>query len=211
MMRFRSQGLPWITGTGLPAIIFYAGWLVYDHFLLLAGFVVFTLLTVFLIYFFRDPHRQPASDDASAWLAPADGVVTKIEELDSGRRRIVIFLTIFNVHINRMPVDGVIEEILYRPGSFLPAYREKLHEKNERNIIRCRDGQGREFEVWQIAGLLARRIYSWLEEGTNFKRGQQFGMIALSSRTDLVIPGDVIPEIEIGDTVRAGQTVVARG
>ncbi|MGM0380429.1 MAG: phosphatidylserine decarboxylase [bacterium] len=210
-MKFRPQVFPWLAGTGVPALFFYGGWLFYGHWLFLAGFVLFAVLTVFLVYFFRDPSRTPATEAENSWLAPADGVVQAVEQLEDDRSRIVIFLSIFNVHINRMPVAGTIEEINYTPGDFLPAYREGIEEKNERNAILCRDDNSRKFELHQIAGVLARRIYCWLDENYSFFRGERCGMIALSSRTDLVLPAGVEPVVETGAVVRAGETEVARG
>lgn len=210
MIPIRSEALPWALGAGIPAALCYAAWLAGGGSWPLAGFVVFTAFLVFVLYFFRDPDREPESDAEDAWLAPADGVVTAVEEED-GRGRIVIFLTVFNVHVNRMPREGCVTGMEYRGGRFLPAFRGNLEETNERHRILCRDEVGREFEVWQIAGLLARRIHCWVEVGSTFGSGDRFGMIAFGSRTDLVLPDGVQPAVEPGTTVRGGRTVVARG
>ncbi len=210
MVPIRSEALPWALAAGVPAGICYAAWLGGGGPWTLAGFVVFTAFLIFVLYFFRDPDREPESEDADAWLAPADGVVTAVEEED-GRRRIVIFLTVFNVHVNRMPRAGSVTGMEYRGGRFLPAFRGNLEETNERHRIFCRDDRDREYEVWQIAGLLARRIHFWVEVGSTFERGDRFGMIAFGSRTDLVLPAGVQPVVEPGTTVRGGRTVVARG
>jgi phosphatidylserine decarboxylase len=210
-MSIRREVWPWCLGSGFIAVACYVGWLWTDWLSLQIVFAIFAFLTVFFIYFFRDPDREPDSEAADVWLSPADGVVTRIEEEEDGRTRIVIFLTVFNVHVNRMPVDGKIEEQDYRPGRFLPAFAGELEQKNEQNRLLCRDQQGREFEVWQIAGMLARRIYCWKDVSDSFSRGDRFGMIALSSRTDLILPEDVTPTVDPKDTVRGGQTVVAQG
>ncbi len=210
-MRIRPQVLPWLLGVLLPALAFYGFWLVYGGWLLLAGFAIFACLAVFMIYFFRDPSRRPETEAGDSWLSPADGVVKEVKELKDGRRRIVIFLSIFNVHLNRMPVSGKIEEINYTSGNFLPAFCNNVEKENERNVVSCRDKKDRLFELQQIAGLLARRIYFWFKENDSFKRGQRCGMIALSSRTDLIVPPEVEPVVEPGSVVRAGQTEVARG
>lgn len=210
-MKIRPQVLPWLAGILLPAIGFYARWLVYNHLLFLTGFIIFSVLSVFLLYFFRDPSRQPESEAEDSWLAPADGVVKSVDNLEDGRHKIVIFLSIFNVHINRMPVSGEIEEIDYNSGDFRPAFAKDIENRNERNIVRCRDAEDRSFELWQIAGVLARRIYFWLDKSNLFDRGQRCGMIALSSRTDLIMPAEVEPMVQTGETVRAGKTEIARG
>lgn len=209
-MPVRSEAVPWVAGSGLPTLGFYAAWVAYGGWLLLAGFAVFCALTVYFLYFFRDPAREPDSPDPEKWLAPADGIVRKVKKTDSGRPRIVIFLTIFNVHLNRMPVKAEVEEVEHTSGKCLPAYADELEEKNERNLLRCRDEQGRRFEVWQLVGALARRIYCWAGEGDSLQRGQRFGMIAFGSRTDLVLPESVEPVVEPGQLVRAGKTTVAK-
>ncbi len=209
-MPVRKLAWPWAVGSGLPAFACYLGWLFYPYWLFLVGFIILAALTVYFIYFFRDPDRTPASSDSYDWLAPADGIVRKIKDDGDGRQRLVIFLTIFNVHLNRMPVAGRIKQMEYTPGQCLPAFKENLESRNERNILTCEDEQGREFEIWQIVGVLARRIHWWVEVEDYLDRGERFGMIAFGSRTDLVLPLDVEPVVEPGETVRAGETVVAQ-
>ena len=210
----RSESLPWLIGTGLPTLVLYGVWIWTGSWWAVAGFVPLTALFVFLVYFFRDPDRTPDTDrvqgDDDCWLAPADGIVTRIDE-EEGRYRLVIFLTVFNVHVNRMPVDGTVKGIYYQEGQFLPAFADNLDQRNERNRIICEDRHSRSFEVWQIAGMLARRIHFWKDVDDSFQRGERFGMIALGSRTDLVLPPDVEPVVQREETVRGGETVVARG
>lgn len=210
MVPIRSEAGPWALASGVPAGLCYAAWLGGGGAWMLSGFVVFTAALVFVLYFFRDPEREPEESAADVWLAPADGVVTGIED-EEGRRRIVIFLTVFNVHVNRMPRAGTVVGREYRGGRFLPAFRGNLEETNERHRVLCRDDRDREYEVWQIAGLLARRIHFWMGVGSTFERGERFGMISFGSRTDLLLPPGVQPEVEPGATVRGGHTVVARG
>lgn len=217
-MNLRREGFPWIGGAVLPAVASYGFWVYTWSYWALALFVLSTALTVFFVYFFRDPDRTPdfanttASDEPERnWLAPADGIVTRLDDEEDGRARLVIFLTVFNVHVNRMPVTGTIHGIEYREGRFLPAFADNLEQRNERNRILCRDTFSRSFEVWQIAGLLARRIHFWNGVDDTFAQGDRFGMISLGSRTDLILPEDVRPTVSVNESVRGGQTVVARG
>lgn len=210
-MSIRRELWPWFLSSAGVALLSYGAWIYTGRLTFVIFFGLFTAFSVFFVYFFRDPDREPDSEAADVWLAPADGIVTRIEDEEAGRTRIVIFLTVFNVHVNRMPVAGEIIEQNYRPGEFLPAFAGDLKSRNEQNRLRCRDQQGRKFEVWQIAGLLARRIYCWKDGSASFQRGERFGMIALSSRTDLILPEGVTPSVDLKNTVRGGQTVIARG
>ncbi len=217
-MSIREECYRWVVGSVLPAVGSYGYWVYSGSYWFLGLFVLCASLAVFFLYFFRDPDRVPDFDNTTAaeesernWLSPADGIVTRVDEVDEGRTRIVIFLTVFNVHVNRMPVSGTIRGIEYREGQFLPAFADNLEERNERNRVLCRDTYGRPFEVWQIAGMLARRIHFWNEVDDNFNQGARFGMISLGSRTDLIVPEDVRPSVSVDETVRGGQTVVARG
>ncbi len=209
-MGIRREVIPWAVGGLLPASLFYFAWLLTGNLFALLGFVLFAALSVFFLYFFRDPRRQPETAEENDWLSPADGIVRAVEEEEDGRLRLVIFLTIFNVHLNRMPVKGKVISCEYKPGRYLPAFAEATHLENERNILRCQTKTGEEFEIWQVAGLLARRIHCWVDAGEKLGRGDRFGMIALGSRTDLILPRDAEVNAAPGDLVRAGQTVIAR-
>lgn len=217
-MTIRPESYTWLTGSTLPALIFYGAWIYSASYWFLGLFVVFAGLSVFFLYFFRDPDREPdfsnistVDDPQRHWLAPADGIVTRVDTTDDGRDRIVIFLTVFNVHVNRMPVSGSVRGIEYREGRFLPAFADNIEKRNERNRIICQDSFSRHFEVWQIAGLLARRIHFWNEVDDEFKQGDRFGMISLGSRTDLILPEDVEPTVSLDESIRGGKTIVAHG
>jgi phosphatidylserine decarboxylase len=171
-----------------------------------------------VIYFFRDPHREiPADPDAI--VSPADGVIAEVVELDhydfldGPAIRIGIFLSIFNVHINRAPRDGRVVAMHYKPGEFLNALNPESAIRNEFMWIGFEDAQrpGTRLAVRQISGLLARRIVCDLKPGQPVSRGEKFGMIKLGSRTELILPRDgVRVEAAVGQVVKAGSTVLAR-
>ena len=175
------------------------------------------LFTLFCLYFFRDPERV-APGRPGALLAPADGRVVAItpavppSELGLGaipRWRVSTFLSLFDVHVNRVPADGTITRIAYRHGSFLNASMDKASEANERNAVALRLSDGREIAVVQIAGLIARRIVCDVREGDAVHAGQRFGMIRFGSRTDLYLPEGVRPLVAVGQTMVGGETVIA--
>jgi phosphatidylserine decarboxylase len=173
--------------------------------------------TLFCLFFFRDPERVPPGR-AGAILAPADGRVVSIgpsappAELGLGsvpRWRVSIFLSVLNVHVNRVPADGTVTRVAYRHGAFVNASLDKASEGNERNAIALRLHDGREIAVVQIAGLVARRILCSVREGDAVHAGARFGMIRFGSRTDLYLPEGVRPLITEGQTMIGGETVIA--
>lgn len=180
--------------------------------------IIPTVLLLWLISFFRDPPRR-IPDDELAIVAPADGTVVDITPLSEyhfiGRRsvRVGIFLSIFNVHINRAPTSGRVLEMHYQPGEFLDARRPECADRNEYMWIGM-ERTGAEpdrFAVRQISGMLAKRIVCELHPGQTVTRGEKFGMIKLGSRTELVLPADEVDiTAQVGDKIRAGADVVAR-
>lgn len=176
------------------------------------------VIAVLVAWFFRDPARViPA--EAGLVVSPADGKVVDIEELEHDdfvggpAVKIGIFLSIFNVHINRSPVAGRVIGLVYRPGKYLNALRPESARENEQLalLLESADGTGRGMVIRQITGAIARRIVCWMKPGDVLQRGQQFGMIKLGSRTELVIPRDASLEIrtKLGDKVKAGKSVLA--
>lgn len=175
------------------------------------------ILTVWCIYFFRDPERvTPLGDDFV--ISPADGIVQKIEEaslpaelnLGEGKRtRISIFLNIFNVHVNRVPASGKITLLHYHPGKFLNASLDKASEHNERQSVVMETTHKQELIFVQIAGLIARRIVCDLDENQEIKAGQRFGLIRFGSRMDVYLPEGVNPLVVEGQTMIAGETILA--
>jgi phosphatidylserine decarboxylase len=172
---------------------------------------------LFCLYFFRDPARVPPMR-IGAILAPADGRVVSIApgvppaELGLGpavRWRVSIFLSVLNVHVNRVPIDGTVTRIAYRHGAFLNASLDKASDANERNAIALRLADGRELAVVQIAGLIARRILCTLREGDAVHGGERLGIIRFGSRTDLYLPEGIQPLVCEGQTMIGGETVIA--
>ncbi len=202
-------GRPFLVG-GLIVVLlglFFAQWLAW---LALA-------FTVFCLYFFRDPARVPPPRPGLV-LAPADGKIVSVTqaapptELNLGpelRWRVAIFLSVIDVHVNRMPVDGTVTRIAYRHGKFLNASMDKASEDNERNALSIRVPDGRDLAVIQIAGLIARRILCDVREGDAIQAGARFGIIRFGSRTDVYLPRDVVPAVVVGQTMIGGETVLA--
>jgi phosphatidylserine decarboxylase len=175
------------------------------------------VLTLWCIYFFRDPDRMTPDRDGLI-ISPADGVVQMIdnaappEELGMGsepRRRVAVFMNVFDVHVNRMPADGTVAALRYRPGKFVNASLDKASEFNERQGVRLAMADGRDLAVVQIAGLIARRILCDIAEGQTVKAGQRFGMIRFGSRVDVYLPTGVEPLVVTGQRSIAGETVLA--
>ena len=173
--------------------------------------------TVWCYYFFRDPERVTPKGDNLA-ISPADGIVSLIEpavppaELgmaDAPLTRVSVFMNVFNCHVNRSPVAGEVTAIAYRPGKFFNASLDKASEDNERNSLRIQMADGRDIAVVQIAGLVARRIVCFTKQGAHIQAGQRFGLIRFGSRLDVYLPQGVEPRVSIGQTMVAGETVLA--
>jgi phosphatidylserine decarboxylase len=203
------EGYPFVGGFALASLILFwlwtpLGWLA-------------TLLTLWCAYFFRDPPRVTPVRDGIV-VAPADGRISQIvnaappKELGLGERampRISIFMSVFDCHINRSPVAGRIERIVYRAGKFLSADLDKASEDNERNALVIAAAAGQRIAVVQIAGLVARRIVSFTREGEAVAAGQRIGMIRFGSRVDVYLPEGTRALAAEGQTAIAGETVLA--
>lgn len=167
-------------------------------------------LLVFLFYFFRDPHREPA-ENSKLLLSPADGTVTKIQRVNcdyvgTDVWEVSIFMSPFNVHVNRSPIAGLIEKVEHRPGKFLPAMNPEAPMVNEKNIFWIKGAH--KIRITQIAGILARRTVNWVSGGEAVSQGSKIGMIKFSSCTQIVFPADFKVLVEVGDKVKAGLTAV---
>ena len=172
------------------------------------------LLTLFLLQFFRDPERSSGAP-AECVLSPADGTVLVVEDAPPGEaaseltRKIVVFMSVFNCHVNRSPISGTISRYTYTPGQKLAAFSPKASLDNEQNMIDLA-GDGRRVVFKQIAGALARRIVFRKKPGDHCARGERVGMIRFGSRVDIFLPPDAAVAVRPGEKVRAGLSVVAR-
>ncbi|MBP2635615.1 MAG: psd [Firmicutes bacterium] len=172
------------------------------------------VLTAFVTFFFRNPKRA-APDDDSLIMSPADGKVMSITEvyddqfLNDKGIKVTIFLSVFDVHVNRSPVQGEIKYQQYTCGRFKPAYKESAACENERHAIGLENSKMRVL-VTQIAGILARRIVSWVTLGTVLKQGERYGLIKFGSCTELIVPTTVEILVSKGDRVKGGKTVIGR-
>lgn len=165
-------------------------------------FILGAALTLFFFIFFRDPERSPPGDESDA-VSPADGRVISIKD-----RTICIFMNIHDVHVNRAPLAGTVTHIDYKPGGYIPAFN-KDSDVNERNHVVINTGTG-VLELTQIAGVLTRRIVSYISEGSRVKRGERIGMIRFGSRVDVIIPEVYGFTVRLNDKVKAGETIIAR-
>ncbi len=175
------------------------------------------ILTAWCIYFFRNPERMTPTREGLI-VSPADGKVVGVKCVvppkdfdmgDEARVRISIFLNVFDVHVNRLPVGGIIKKIIYHPGKFFNASLDKASEHNERNTLVIDLGEGRDLAVIQIAGLIARRIRCDVEEGDVVLTGQRYGLIRFGSRADIYLPRGAEAQVIEGQYMIAGETILA--
>lgn len=175
------------------------------------------IATAWCVYFFRDPHRVTPIREGLI-VSPGDGVVQKIvkcvppAELDLGvaeRTRISIFLNVFNVHVNRIPIEGSVSKLHYHAGAFFNAALDKASEENERQLVKITTPDGLTLGVVQIAGLVARRIICTLKQGQSVKTGERFGLIRFGSRVDVYLPTEASPLVIEGQVAIGGETVLA--
>ena len=201
-----KEGCPFIAGGILLAILGWAGgggWL---------G-IPFTVVAVWVVAFFRNPPRVIPTGEGLI-ISPADGTVTEIvETVDPYRqvpaRKLSVFMSAFNVHLNRAPIAGTVESVRYAKGEFRPAWDGDSSEHNERNAILLKDPQGRSLTCVQVAGIMARRIICYIKDGARVERGVPIGLIRFGSRVDLYFPKNVIIKVRSGDKVKGGSSVLA--
>lgn len=195
-----KEGLPFVIVPALLAMLL-------AYFQVWWAAAILAAIAAFMAFFFRDPFRM-APEDESAILAAADGRVTRIDEDENGKL-VSVFMSPFDVHINRSPISGVVTNAEYLPGRKAPATSNSASLTNERNTLTI-EGSGLTVRCTQIAGIMARRIVCWSKEGDTLKRGEKFGLIKFSSRTDVAMPASVELMVKIGDHVKAGETVIAK-
>ncbi|MFQ5958550.1 MAG: phosphatidylserine decarboxylase [Alphaproteobacteria bacterium] len=210
LVPIRREGWPFIAAFAVAAVILWyvaspLGWL---------G----AALTLWCAYFFRDPARVTPTEPGLL-VSPADGLVQAVApaapppELEMGeapRPRISVFMNVFDVHVNRMPADGRVTRLAYRPGRFLNASLDKASEDNERQSVRLATADGKDVAIVQIAGLVARRIVCHLEPDQAVLAGERFGMIRFGSRVDVYLDEGMVPLVVAGQRAVAGETVIAR-
>ncbi|MBN2059962.1 MAG: phosphatidylserine decarboxylase family protein [Deltaproteobacteria bacterium] len=201
------EGIPFfLFGVLASSILFITG-------LLLPGFIM-VFLSLFALYFFRDPERRALADEKTV-LAPADGKILEIRKFEDNENplgmpavKLSIFMSLFNVHVNRVPVHGKITKIEYNPGKFFSANLDKASEYNEKNLITLLANCDHRIVLIQIAGLIARRIVCWVKETDYVKSGQRLGLIRFGSRLDIYIPENSQITVQKYQKVKAGETIL---
>ncbi len=195
-----KEGYPFVI---IPLIIA----LIFAFFHIWIGVGLFIFLLLFMAYFFRDPNRN-VPNEANITVSAADGRVTRVENRNDGKF-VSVFLSPLDVHINRSPISGKITKVDYVFGKKVPAMSKNASLVNERNSLTI-ENENATVIVTQIAGILARRIVCWNKSGDNLERGERFGLIKFSSRTDLLMPQNVEILVKEGDKVVGGETIIAR-
>ena len=198
------EGLPYIIPAGAVTIVTFSFG---DLWMALPMSVV----TAFVIWFFRNPNRK-ISEDNRVVVSPADGKVITIENVTENDllkcpcKKISIFMSLFNVHVNRVPYSGMVSNIRYEKGKFLAANLSKASFLNEKNSVLFKTDEGKEILTVQVAGIIARRIVCWLKEGMHVQKGERFGLIQFGSRLEVFLPFDTTVCLRMGDKVKAGET-----
>jgi phosphatidylserine decarboxylase len=195
-----------LMGLIIAVLGLWAGWLY---------FFLGVFLTAFFLYFFRDPERQvPAA--AELLISPADGKVISLERVREERflkqpaQKLSIFMNLFDVHVNRAPVAGLVQAMAYQPGRYLAANRPEAPKQNEQLAVHLKAANGTDVVMVQIAGLVARRIVSYVQEGDSVDRGERVGLICFGSRVDLYFPEECQVQVRIGQKVKAGSSILGR-
>ena len=207
--KIHAEGYKFLVISGIITIVFYS----FSNFLGLIGLV----LTIWVYYFFRDPDRVIIEDN-NYLVSPADGEIIKVEEVDGPKElglenkkfnKISVFMNVFDCHVNRTPCAGKIEEILYKPGTFVNASLDKASEDNERNYFKIKDTDNNDIVVVQIAGLVARRIVCESNKDQELKQGERIGMIRFGSRADVYYE-NYQPLVKVGQKAISGETLLAK-
>ncbi len=207
--KLHQEGYKFLVISGVLTLIL---WSISDFF----GFI-FTLITIWVYYFFRDPERKIIEDDTYL-VSPADGIISTVAEVNGPAElglenkkftKVSIFMNVFNCHVNRSPLKGEIEDIFYKPGKFLNASLDKASEENERNYFKIKDNKTDDsIIVVQIAGLIARRIVTQVQKKQTVNQGQRIGMIRFGSRVDVYYSGRKTM-VKVGQNVIAGESLIA--
>ncbi len=207
-----KDGIPIIIWTGVIFLILAAvGY--YQEIAFLQGLAMVVLAVfIFHFFFFRDPERETPQGD-NLIIAPADGTIIKVDEVEEREyfkekvQRVTIFMSVFNVHVNRFPISGKVDFVDYKSGKFLAAFAESADVENERTIIGIKSGD-KKLMFKQVAGLIARRIVYHVKEGDDAVRGNRFGLIRYGSRIDLYFAHSVKVNVKLKDKVKSGSTII---
>ena len=201
-----KEGFPFVLAGGFCTLVFAVlGWW--------PPAILGLVATLFTAYFFRDPERTATYGEEFV-LSPADGVVLSVKRGTESRYyggecvRISVFMSVFNVHVNRFPVRGTVRHLAYRPGGFVPADREEAMSGNEQCAVVLETDSGQKVVVVQVAGLIARRIVCWTEVGDRAEKGGRFGLIRFGSRVDVYLPVSFEPKVGPKERVRAGESIL---
>ena len=174
--------------------------------------LVLVVLTLFSIYFFRDPQRIP--DNSEGFLSPADGEIVQIIDVEDDEienaKLISIFISIFNVHSQRVPQSGKVISKQYNPGKFIAAFNHNASLDNEHTLVTFETKNGKRYKIRQIAGFIARRILNYMEPENSVVRGERLGFIRFGSRVDIIVPNDFQIDVSLGEMVRGNKTIIGR-
>lgn len=207
-----KDGIPVLVVTGVIALVFAVLYSFINSPIILGLLLVTLFLFVFSIFFLRDPERQ-IPEGENLIISPADGTVIKVEQVEEKEyfsekvQKVSIFMSVFNVHVNRIPLSGEVDYVAYEKGKFLAAFENDASDHNERSIIGIKSAKGK-ILFKQIAGLIARRIVYHVEKGDHVNRGDRFGLIRYGSRVDIFMPLSVKINVKLKDKVQAGTTVI---
>lgn len=207
-----KEGYKFLIPALLVSLVLFAVWAVSSLLVLFLLAVALFLVSLFVIFFFRDPDRQ-VPEGQNLILSSADGKVIAINQVDrldflEGKGTLVsVFMSVFNVHVNRAPVSGRVSFCEYNPGRFFPAFKDKASLENEQTRMGLENEHGR-IVLKQIAGIIARRIVCRIKSGDRVETGQRFGMIQFGSRVDLFLPENVDIQVKLNQKVKAGETVI---
>ncbi|MBI1174799.1 MAG: phosphatidylserine decarboxylase [Sideroxydans sp.] len=204
---------PLIAREGWPFLAIAVAVAVLASYFCAAWSIPLWIIALFVLQFFRDPPR-PVPQDENAVLSPADGRIVKVERtrdeyLQRDAIKVSVFMNVFNVHSNRSPVDGTVQQLWYNPGKFVNADLDKASTENERNAVWLKTADGQDVTSVQVAGLIARRILCYVKAGDVLARGQRYGFIRFGSRVDVYLPLTATVKVAIGDKVSATTTILA--
>jgi phosphatidylserine decarboxylase len=204
------EGIPFILPTWMALLIAIAVYVVFHSVAMLIAAILLFLIGLFVTYFFRDPRRVPPSGDEFI-VSPGDGKVIVVEEVTDPQGNkltlVSIFLSVFNVHVNRIPVSGKVTSAVHIPGKFLKAFERAAVTENERTEIVIQSPRGK-VKFCQVAGIIARRIVCYLRGGETVGCGDRFGLIRFGSRVDLFLESNVSINVKIGDRVKGGESII---